>query len=106
MSTAANKQRPTGTKPPPPSAYGDPTFVRLEVTDDLITAYLSDGRVVSVPLWWSPTLSRASAEQRGSWRIIGAGRVAEWEDLDEHISVGSFFHGSPAPGACNPEYAE
>ena len=30
--------------------YGDPSFDRIEVTDEFITAYLSDGRTVAVPM--------------------------------------------------------
>lgn len=92
MSTAANDNR-----PPHPSMYGDPSFEKLEVTGNHVTAYLSDGRVVSIPLWWSWRLEEATPEQRQSWQIIGDGRLVEWEEIDEHLSVGSFMHGAPAP---------
>lgn len=103
MNTAERKAK--GWTPPHPSTYGDPSFVRLEVTDEFITAYLSDGRAMSVPTWWSPKLLDATPEQRAAVEIIGGGVLAEWEELDEHVSVGSFFHGSPAPGARKPEVA-
>ena len=51
----------TRNKPRPQSPeYGDPSVERIEVTDDSITAYLSDGRMVSVPLWWSWRLEQAT----------------------------------------------
>ncbi len=73
MSTAAKDKI-----PPHPSLYGDPGFEKLAVTDNHITAYLSDGRVVSIPLWWSWRLEEATPEQRKNWQIIGDGRLVEW----------------------------
>lgn len=75
----------------------EPRFVRLEVTDRYITATLSDGRIVSVPLWWSWRLEQATPEQRANVQIIGSGRTAYWPDVDEHLDVHGFLHGTPAP---------
>ena len=36
----------------------------IEVTDDTITAYLTDGRTISVPLVWSWRLAEATLKQR------------------------------------------
>ena len=92
MSTAArNKLTPQSPE------YGDPSFDRIEVTDEFITAYLSDGRTVAVPLWWSWRLEQATLVQRDNWEIIGAGRTAHWPDVDEHLSVNGFLNGAPAP---------
>jgi hypothetical protein len=82
---------------PRSSAQGDPSFERLEVKDEQIIAHLSDGRIVSVPLWWSWRLEQATPEQRSNWEILGAGRTAHWPDVDEHLSVDGFLHGTPAP---------
>ncbi|MBI2502542.1 MAG: DUF2442 domain-containing protein [Candidatus Latescibacteria bacterium] len=75
---------------------GDPCFDRIEVTDTTITAHLSDGRTVSVPLWWSWRLEKATRRQRQNCEIIGAGRIAHWPAVDEHLSVDGFLHGTPA----------
>jgi hypothetical protein len=48
---------------------------------------LSDGREISVPLEWFPSLRNASDEQRNKWRLIGKGVGIHWEELDEDISV-------------------
>ncbi len=48
---------------------------------------LSDGREISVPLEWFPSLRNATEEQRNRWRLIGKGVGIHWEDLDEDISV-------------------
>lgn len=94
-----------GFTPPHPSQYGDPAFERIEVTDDHIFATLSDGRTISIPTWWIPGLLEADQEQRDEWEITGSGRSVYWEWLDDGLSVGSFFHGSPAPGARKHEPA-
>jgi hypothetical protein len=48
---------------------------------------LSDGREISVPLEWFPSLRNATDEQRNKWRLIGKGVGIHWEELDEDISV-------------------
>jgi hypothetical protein len=82
---------------PQPPEYDDPSFDKIEVTEKLITAYLSDGRIVSVPLWWSWRLEGAKPQERDHWEIIGAGHTAHWPDVDEHLSVNGFLKGTPAP---------
>lgn len=100
MSTA------TRSKPRTPSAKSKgPCFERVAVTTTSITAHLSDGRVVSVPLWWSWRLEQASPRQRRSCEIIGAGRIAHWPEVDEHLSVDGFLTGTPAPRPKSPRKA-
>lgn len=48
---------------------------------------LEDGREVSIPINWFPTLRDATTEQRNNWRFIGDGEGIHWEDLDEDILV-------------------
>ena len=48
---------------------------------------LSDGREISAPLEWFPSLRNATEQQRKKWRLIGKGVGIHWEDLDEDISV-------------------
>ncbi len=81
-----------------PSPTNEPLkFIAIQVSDKQITAELSDGRVVSVPLWWSWRLEQASPLQRQNYEIIGPGATAYWPDIDEHLSVDGFLTGSPAP---------
>jgi hypothetical protein len=68
----------------------------VEVTEDLITAHLADGRTISVPLAWSWRLSDATPEQRARYEIIGDGTGIRWPDLDEDISVRGMLEGGPA----------
>ena len=74
-----------------------PAFATIQVTATHITAYLTDERIISVPLWWSWRLEQASPEERNHVQIIGAGRTAWWPDIDEHLSVQGFLSGTPAP---------
>src|SRR5712691_7927929 len=45
----------------------DARIKSVEVSDDMITAYLADGRVISVPLSWSWRLSEATPVQRANY---------------------------------------
>ncbi len=68
----------------------------VSVTDDGITAYLVDGRIISVPLVWSWRLSEATPEQRSHYEIIGDGQGVHWPDIDEDISAEGMLYGMPA----------
>ena len=74
----------------------EPMVVSLNVTSDSISAELSDGRSVSVPLAWSWRLSEATPEQRKNFEIIGSGEGAHWPDIDEDISARGMLQGIPA----------
>lgn len=69
----------------------------MSVTEDAITAELTDGRTISVPLAWSWRLSEATPQQRENWKIIGDGNGVHWPDIDEDISAEGMLHGMPAP---------
>jgi hypothetical protein len=68
----------------------------VEVTDEVITARLVDGRVISVPLAWSWRLSDAPPAQRNNWQLIGDGHGVHWPDVDEDISAEGMLNGVPA----------
>jgi hypothetical protein len=68
----------------------------IEVTDDSITAYLVDGRVISVPLAWSWRLSEATPRPRANYKIIGDGQGVRWPEIDEDISAEGMLYGVPA----------
>ena len=91
------------TRPSPQlaSEHEEPHFVWIAVSDDYITAALSDGRLVSVPLAWSWRLEQASPAQRNNYRFLGAAHTAYWPELDEHLSVRGFLFGEPAPRTKN-----
>ena len=74
----------------------EPRIRNIKVSADTITAYLVDGRIVSVPLAWSWRLSEATPAQRAKWRIIGTGQGIHWPDVDEDISIEGMLRGVPA----------
>lgn len=80
----------------------EPRIADLRVTEVEITAYLVDGRTVSVPLVWSWRLSDATPAQRDHWELIGEGIGVHWPDIDEDISVEGMLQGTPAPRAAVP----
>jgi hypothetical protein len=69
---------------------------RVNITEELITAELLDGRIISVPLAWSWRLSEATPAQRANYELIGGGLGIHWPDVDEDISVHGMLHGVPA----------
>ncbi len=74
----------------------EPRIQSIKITADTITAFLVDGRIVSVPLTWSWRLSEATPAQRSKWRLIGDGQGIHWPDVDEDISIEGMLHGVPA----------
>lgn len=55
--------------------------------DQSMHLILDDGRELSVPIDWFPSLRDASPQQRENWRFIGDGEGIHWEDMDEDILV-------------------
>ena len=70
-----------------------PDAEALSVSDDTLTAELSDGRSISVPVAWYPRLLHGTDTERNNWRFIGGGQGIHWPDLDEDISVESLLAG-------------
>lgn len=73
-----------------------PTIEQVTVTEDTLSADLSDGRTISVPLAWFPRLLHAKRRERTNWRLIGRGQGIHWPDLDEDISAEGLLLGKPS----------
>lgn len=54
-------------------------------TDSLIVE-LVDGRAISVPLAWFPSLSTATEAQPQDWELLGDGEGIHGPQLDEDLS--------------------
>ena len=65
----------------------------VSTDDEFLTVWLDDGRVVSAPLKWYPSLAAASPEERGIWRASGAGHGIHWPALDYDLSVEGLMAG-------------
>jgi len=74
----------------------EPRVLNVQVSENEISAFLVDGRRISVPLAWSWRLSEATPEQRQNFQVIGEGEGIHWPDLDEDISIEGMLKGVPA----------
>ena len=78
-------------------ARSDARIKSIDVSEEMITARLKDGRIISVPLAWSWRLSAATPAQRANYEIIGDGQGIHWPEIDEDISAAGMLGGDPAP---------
>jgi len=65
----------------------------IAVDDVALTVTLSDGRRLSMPLFWYPRLRHGTPAERNNWRLIGGGEGVHWPDLDEDLSLAGFVAG-------------
>jgi hypothetical protein len=80
-------------------SFSDLKIKRIETTADTLTVEIMDGRVLTVPLAYYPTLLHATDAERKNCHPIGAGYGIEWPALDYHLSVEGLMQGLPeAPG--------
>ena len=70
-----------------------PEATVVSANEDTLTAELSDGRTISVPLSWYPRLLHATPQERSNWELIGGGQGIHWPDLDEDISIEGLLAG-------------
>lgn len=89
MSTSAKSQKNAARAYLPTSALAK----SVEFDDHVMRVSFMDGRVLSVPLAWFPTLRRASPEQRSRYEIGGGGVSLHWPDLDEDLSIAGLMAG-------------
>ena len=75
----------------------DERVADVEITEDVLTVALMDGRSISVPLVWYPRLCKATDAERQNWQIAGGGYGIHWPDIDEDLSVAGLLRGAPAP---------
>ena len=65
----------------------------VEFDEDMMHVFLTDGRVISVPIIWFPLLHKATQEQRQKYEIGGGGVSLHWSELDEDISIANLMAG-------------
>ena len=66
------------------------SITSIKVRDDKITATISDGRIVSIPVAWFTRMANANQDQLEKFEISPGGYGVHWPELDEDISIKSF----------------
>lgn len=69
----------------------DLSILKIEVTEFLLTASMSDGRIISIPVAWFESLRNASTKQLKNFEISPSGYGVHWPEVDEDISVKTFL---------------
>ncbi|PYS61478.1 MAG: DUF2442 domain-containing protein [Acidobacteria bacterium] len=62
--------------------------------EEMMHVSLTDGRVVSVPVIWFPSLRDATPGQRDKYEIGGGGTSLHWPELDEDLSIAGLLAGA------------
>jgi hypothetical protein len=75
--------------------FSDLRVKQIQTSPDSLTVVLMDGRTLTVPLAYYPTLLHASERERTECHPIGAGYGIEWPLLDYHLSVEGLIQGRP-----------
>ena len=70
-----------------------PGAVSLDLTEEALSANLSDGRKITVPLEWYPRLVHATHDERVKYELYGEGQYIHWPDLDEDLTVEGLIAG-------------
>lgn len=71
--------------PYPATAYTFPSAALIHdvtINDDYLQFELTDGRLLSVPLWWIPSVNNAAPEERQKFTISRDRKLVIW-DPDE-----------------------
>ncbi len=79
----------------------EPYAQKVTCTQTELNVYLSDGRLISVPLVWFPRLFNASQQQLTNYEILGLGEGIYWSEIDEDISVRGLLAGNPSVESSN-----
>ena len=76
-----------------------PTFKKVVFNDSTIDFYLSDKRIVTIPLSWSKILLNATKEQREDYKIRA--HFVYWYSINETLGVETLLNGSIVPKRIN-----
>ena len=66
----------------------------VDFDEDMLHVLLTDGRRISVPIVWFPSLLKVSPEQRKKYEIGSGGASLHWPELDEDLSVAGLMAGA------------
>ena len=87
----------------PISAYTFPGEARIRgvrFDEKYVHLELTDGRVLSVPLWWIPTLYNASPEEREKFELDRTGTMVIWNPdrcaINDEVRLADYLN-QPSP---------
>jgi hypothetical protein len=87
----------------PASAYTFPREAllhRLRFDKDFIHLELTDGRTLSIPLWWIPTLHNAAPEEREKYEIGRDRKMIIWDpdkcSINDEVRIDDYLAGRTA----------
>jgi hypothetical protein len=82
----------------PISAYTFPTETRIHKVrfdEDYIRIELTDERILSIPLWWIPTLYNALPEEREKYEINHSRDMIIWDPdkcgINDEIAIADYM---------------
>lgn len=67
------------------------SILGLKVDVNSLTARISDGREVTIPIAWFPKLKKASLKDLQTFELSPSGYGIHWPNLDEDISLKAFL---------------
>ena len=76
-----------------------PRVLNLECSKQEITAFLEDGRKLSIPTTWFSRLRNATLKELKNYEILPDAYHIHWPELDEDISLRVFTDGLES-GCC------
>ena len=71
-----------------------PYAQNVSCSDSTLSVDLLDGRTISVPISWFPSLSKATQSQKDNWELLGDGEGIHWPDIDEDLSIAGLLAGT------------
>lgn len=87
----------------PASAYtfpGEALLHRVRFDEDYMHLELTDGRVLSIPLWWIPTLHNATPEEREKYEISRDRKMIIWDpdkcSINDEVRIVDYLVERPA----------
>lgn len=90
----------------PISAYVFPTEARIHEVrfdDEFVHVALMDGRSLSIPLWWIPTLHDAAPEDREKYVLNRSRTTLVWDPdecgINDELRIADYLSGAVLPDA-------
>ena len=88
---------------------GQPGFAAADdvrFSSGYMIVVLGDGRHLSIPLGFYPTLLRATPAQRSQWELIDHGTGIVWDNLDLQVCVQYLLEGAKEGIPKPPDFPE